>query len=78
MINTPKMKLPEKHTEVFKTYKNGTPEEKAEIEGCFIKTVKDEDSEFYSPMMANMNEHELRAMLRMIPSLIDTGDDNDD
>ncbi|EZR39148.1 TPA: DUF7366 family protein [Staphylococcus aureus] len=78
MFNTPKMKLPEKHTEVFKTYKNGTPEEKAEIEGCFIKTVKDEDSEFYSPMMANMNEHELRAMLRMIPSLIDTGDDNDD
>ncbi|KAG55800.1 hypothetical protein W773_02652 [Staphylococcus aureus VET1052S] len=78
MFNTPKMKLPEKHTEVFKTYKNGTPEEKAEIEGCFIKTVKDEDSEFYSPMMANMNEHELRAMLRMIPSLIDTEDDNDD
>ncbi|HIA6786987.1 DUF7366 family protein, partial [Staphylococcus aureus] len=28
--------------------------------------------------MANMNEHELRAMLRMMPSLIDTGDDNDD
>ncbi|WP_420031085.1 DUF7366 family protein, partial [Staphylococcus aureus] len=27
---------------------------------------------------ANMNEHELRAMLRMMPSLIDTGDDNDD
>ncbi|EVY56675.1 DUF7366 family protein, partial [Staphylococcus aureus] len=25
-----------------------------------------------------MNEHELRAMLRMMPSLIDTGDDNDD
>ncbi|WP_458622607.1 DUF7366 family protein, partial [Staphylococcus aureus] len=22
MFNTPKMKLPEKHTEVFKTYKN--------------------------------------------------------
>ncbi len=40
MFNTPKMKLPEKHTEVFKTYKNGTPEEKAEIEGCFIKTVR--------------------------------------
>ena len=29
-------------------------------------------------MMANMNEHELRAMLRMMLSLIDTGDDNDD
>ncbi|SGU86425.1 phage protein [Staphylococcus aureus] len=56
MFNTPKMKLPEKHTEVFKTYKNGTPEEKAEIEGCFIKTVKDEDSEFYSPMLASLNE----------------------
>ncbi|MGK8238242.1 DUF7366 family protein, partial [Staphylococcus aureus] len=26
MFNIPKMKLPEKHTEVFKTYKNGTPE----------------------------------------------------
>ncbi|EWA71634.1 DUF7366 family protein, partial [Staphylococcus aureus] len=24
------------------------------------------------------NEYELRAMLRMMPSLIDTGDDNDD
>ncbi|ENL87051.1 DUF7366 family protein, partial [Staphylococcus aureus] len=24
------------------------------------------------------NEHELRAMLRMMPSLIDTGDGNDD
>ncbi|CAC7798458.1 phage protein [Staphylococcus aureus] len=78
MFNTPKMKLPEKHTEVFKTYKNGTPEEKAEIEDDFIKEINDKDSEFYSPMTANMNEHELRAMLRMMPSLIDTGDDNDD
>ncbi|HGO3679737.1 TPA: hypothetical protein ACK058_000021 [Staphylococcus aureus] len=78
MMNIPKMKLPEKYTEVFKTYKNGTPEEKAKIEDYFIKGVNDEDSEFYSPMMANMNEHELRAMLRMMPSLIDTGDDNDD
>ncbi|HEI7343008.1 TPA: hypothetical protein SK716_002698 [Staphylococcus aureus] len=78
MFNTPKMKLPEKHTEVFKTYKNGTPEEKAKIENDFIKDINDKDSEFYSPMMANMNEHELRAMLRMMPSLIDTGDDNDD
>ncbi|CAC9293229.1 TPA: hypothetical protein PIX53_001243 [Staphylococcus aureus] len=78
MFNTPKMKLPEKHTEVFKTYKNGTPEEKAKIEDDFIKEINDKDSEFYSPMMANMNEHELRAMLRMMPSLIDTGDDNDD
>ncbi|CXS85394.1 phage protein [Staphylococcus aureus] len=72
------MKLPEKHTEVFKTYKNGTPEEKAKIEDDFIKEINDKDSEFYSPMTANMNEHELRAMLRMMPSLIDTGDDNDD
>ncbi|AXJ83217.1 hypothetical protein [Staphylococcus aureus] len=78
MFNIPKMKLPEKHTEVFKTYKNGTPEEKAKIEDDFIKEINDKDSEFYSPMMANMNEHELRAMLRMMPSLIDTGDDNDD
>ncbi|MBX8595564.1 hypothetical protein E1948_13430 [Staphylococcus aureus] len=78
MFNTPKMKLPEKHTEVFKTYKNKTPEEKAKIEDDFIKEINDKDSEFYSPMMANMNEHELRAMLRMMPSLIDTGDDNDD
>ncbi|CXS58181.1 hypothetical protein [Staphylococcus aureus] len=78
MFNTPKMKLPEKHTEVFKTYKNGTPEEKAKIEDDFIKEINDKDSEFYSPMTANMNEHELRAMLRMMPSLIDTGDDNDD
>lgn len=77
-MNIPKMKLPEKYTEVFKTYKNGTPEEKAKIEDYFIKGVNDKDSEFYSPMMANMNEHELRAMLRMMPSLIDTGDDNDD
>ncbi|EOA9542950.1 hypothetical protein ACIM92_002910 [Staphylococcus aureus] len=78
MFNTPKMKLPEKHTEVFKTYKNGTPEEKAKIEDDFIKEINDKDSEFYSPMMANMNEQELRAMLRMMPSLIDTGDGNDD
>lgn len=78
MFNMPKMKLPKKYTEVFKTYKNGTPEEKAKIEDYFIKAVNDEDSGFYSPMMANMNEHELRAMLRMMPSLIDTGDDNDD
>ncbi|CAC7615078.1 phage protein [Staphylococcus aureus] len=78
MFNIPKMKLPEKHTEVFKTYKNGTPEEKAKIEDDFIKEINDKDSEFYSPMMANMNEHELRAMLRMMPSLIDTGDGNDD
>ena len=43
-----------------------------------LKEINDKDSEFYSPMTANMNEHELRAMLRMMPSLIDTGDDNDD
>ena len=70
MFNTPKMKLPEKHTEVFKTYKNGTPEEKAEIEGCFIKTVKDEDSEFYSPMLASLNEQQLKSMLRQVLFLI--------
>ncbi|SUL24637.1 phage protein [Staphylococcus aureus] len=54
------MKLPEKYTEVFKTYKNGTPEEKAKIEDYFIKGVNDEDSGFYSPMMANLNEHSIK------------------
>ncbi|HDC5688658.1 TPA: hypothetical protein SJF47_001207 [Staphylococcus aureus] len=78
MINMPKMKLPEKYTEVFKTYKNGTPEEKAKIEDYFIKGVNDEDSGFYSPMMANLNEHQLKTMLRQVSSLIDTGDDNND
>ncbi|HDJ4045016.1 TPA: hypothetical protein ACN8WB_002512 [Staphylococcus aureus] len=78
MINIPKMKFPEKYTEIIKKYKNKTPEEKAKIEDDFIKEINDKDSEFYSPMMANMNEHELRAMLRMMPSLIDTGDDNGD
>lgn len=78
MINIPKMKFPKKYTEIIKKYKNKTPEEKAKIEDDFIKEINDKDSEFYSPMMANMNEHELRAMLRMMPSLIDTGDDNDD
>ncbi|EHT37390.1 hypothetical protein SACIG1750_2174 [Staphylococcus aureus subsp. aureus CIG1750] len=77
-INIPKMKFPKKYTEIIKKYKNKTPEEKAKIENDFIKDINDKDSEFYSPMMANMNEHELRAMLRMMPSLIDTGDDNDD
>ncbi|HEG9943906.1 TPA: hypothetical protein SGR35_001931 [Staphylococcus aureus] len=81
MINIPKMKFPKKYTEIIKKYKNKTPEEKAKIEDDFIKEINDKDSEFYSPMTANMNEHELRAMLtmlRMMPSLIDTGDDNDD
>lgn len=78
MINIPKMKFPKKYTEIIKKYKNKTPEEKAKIEDDFIKEINDKDSEFYSPMMANMNEHELRAMLRMMPSLIDTGDDNDE
>ncbi|HIH1220501.1 DUF7366 family protein [Staphylococcus aureus] len=68
----------EKEREKIRKYKNKTPEEKAKIENDFIKDINDKDSEFYSPMMANMNEHELRAMLRMMPSLIDTGDDNDD
>ncbi|PZL26249.1 hypothetical protein [Staphylococcus aureus] len=78
MFNTPKMKFPKKYTEIIKKYKNKTPEEKAKIEDDLIKEINDKDSEFYSPMMANMNEHELRAMLRMMPSLIDTGDGNDD
>ncbi|HCT1234720.1 TPA: hypothetical protein OUE70_001061 [Staphylococcus aureus] len=78
MVNIPKMKFPKKYTEIIKKYKNKAPEEKAKIEDDFIKEIKDKDSEFYSPTMANMNEYELRAMLRMMPSLIDTGDDNDD
>ncbi|HDM0997192.1 DUF7366 family protein, partial [Staphylococcus aureus] len=56
MINIPKMKFPEKYTEIIKKYKNKTPEEKAKIEDDFIKEINDKDSEFYSPMMANMNE----------------------
>ncbi|HHP7518287.1 TPA: DUF7366 family protein [Staphylococcus aureus] len=78
MINTPKIKLPKKYTEIIKKYKNKTPEEKAKIEDGFIKDINDKDSEFYNSMLANMNEYELRVMLRMMPILIDTGDDNDD
>ncbi|HHX0000007.1 TPA: DUF7366 family protein [Staphylococcus aureus] len=78
MINIPKMKFLKKYTEIIKKYKNKTPEEKAKIEDDFIKDINDKDSEFYNSMLANMNEYELRTMLRMIPSLIDTGDDNDD
>lgn len=40
MFNTPKMKLPEKHTEVFKTYKNGTPEEKLRLKAVLLKLLK--------------------------------------
>ncbi|MCO4443351.1 hypothetical protein AXE96_03805 [Staphylococcus aureus] len=78
MFNIPKMKLSEKHTKLFKTYKDGTPEERAEIEGYFIKTVKDEDSDFFSPMLASLNEQQLKCMLRQVLFLIDTGDDNND
>ncbi|UVJ27910.1 DUF7366 family protein [Staphylococcus aureus] len=78
MFNIPKMKFPKKYTEIIKKYKNKTPEEKAKIENDFIKDINDKESEFYSPTMANMNEYELRTMLRMMLSLIDTGDDNDD
>ncbi|HBC4323518.1 TPA: hypothetical protein SK709_001173 [Staphylococcus aureus] len=78
MINIPKMKFPKKYTEIIKKYKNKAPEEKAKIEDYFIKGVNDEDSGFYSPMMANLNEHQLKTMLRQVSSLIDTGDDNND
>ena len=78
MINIPKMKFPKKYTEIIKKYKNKTPEEKLRLKMISLKEINDKDSEFYSPMTANMNEHELRAMLRMMPSLSDTGDDNDD
>ncbi|HIH0674753.1 TPA: DUF7366 family protein [Staphylococcus aureus] len=78
MFNTPKMKFPEKYTEIIKKYKNKTPEEKAKIEDDFIKEINDKDSEFYSPMLASLNEQQLKSMLRQVLFLIDTGDDNDD
>ncbi|CAC7037657.1 TPA: hypothetical protein ACOFA2_001809 [Staphylococcus aureus] len=78
MINIPKMKFPKKYTEIIKKYKNKTPEEKAKIEDDFIKEINDKDSEFYSPMLASLNEQQLKSMLRQVLFLIDTGDDNDD
>lgn len=76
MFNIPKMKLPKRHTETIKRLKNGTPEEKVKVEDDFIKAVNDKESEFYSPTMANMNEQELRTMIRMATNLIDIGEDN--
>ncbi|HDF0549457.1 TPA: hypothetical protein PEB88_000005 [Staphylococcus aureus] len=78
MINIPKMKFPKKYTEIIKKYKNKTPEEKAKIEDDFIKEINDKDSEFYSPMLASLNEQQLKSMLRQVLFLIDTGDGNDD
>lgn len=78
MSSIPKMKFSKRYTEIIRKHKNSTPEEKVKIEDDFIKVINDKDSKFYSPTMANMNEYELRAMLRIIPSLIDTGDDNND
>ncbi|WP_213406058.1 DUF7366 family protein [Staphylococcus pasteuri] len=78
MSNIPKMKFSKRYTEAIRKHKNSTSEEKAKIEDDFIKAIKDKDSKFYSPMMANMNEYELRAMLRIMPNLIDTGDDSND
>ncbi|MGX0910180.1 DUF7366 family protein [Staphylococcus caprae] len=78
MFNIPKMKLPKRHTEAIKRFKNSTPEEKVKVEDDFIKAVNDKESEFYSPMMANMNEQELRTMIRMAANLIDIGEDNND
>ncbi|HDP2302287.1 TPA: hypothetical protein P6I21_002886, partial [Staphylococcus aureus] len=77
MINIPKMKFSKKYTEIIKKYKNKTPEEKAKIENDFIKNINDKDSEFYSPMLASLNEQQLKSMLRQVLFLIDTGDDND-
>ncbi|MBE7356710.1 hypothetical protein INS17_09190 [Staphylococcus haemolyticus] len=76
MFDIPKMKLPKRHTETIKRLKNSTPEEKVKVEDDFIKAVNDKESEFYSPMMANMNEQELRTMIRMATNLIDIGEDN--
>lgn len=78
MINIPKMKFSKKHTEIIKRYKASSDEEKEKIEDEFIKAIKDKESKFYSPILANMNGYELRAMLKLIPSLIDTGDDTND
>lgn len=78
MINIPKMKLPKRYTEIIKRLKNSTPEEKVEVEDDFIKAVNDKESEFYSTTMANMNEQELRTMIRMATNLIDIGEDNND
>lgn len=78
MINNPKMKFPQKYTEMIKRYKDSSPEEKAKLEDEFIKAINDKESKFYSPTLAYMNEYELRAMLKLIPSLIDTGDDAND
>lgn len=78
MINIPKMKFSKKHTEIIKRYKASSAEEKEKIEDEFIKAINDKESKFYSPTLANMNGYELRAMLKLIPSLIDTGDDTND
>ncbi|HDG8615313.1 DUF7366 family protein [Staphylococcus aureus] len=85
LVTTFKDSTGRKHTHITRAKSNqrftvveAESKEKAKIEDDFIKEINDKESEFYSPMMANMNEHELRTMLRMMPSLIDTGDDNDD
>lgn len=78
MINIFKMKLPEKYTNAVKKHKDSTPEEKRKMEDDFIKDIKDKDSQFYSPMLASMDEQKIRQMIKVIPNLIDTGDDTDD
>ncbi|MEB7433326.1 DUF7366 family protein [Staphylococcus pasteuri] len=78
MINIFKMKLPEKYTNAVKKHKDSTPEEKRKMEDDFIKAIKDKDSQFYSPMLASMDEQKIRQMIKVIPNLIDTGDDTDD
>ena len=72
------MKLPEKYTNAVKKHKDSTPEEKRKMEDDFIKDIKDKDSQFYSPMLASMDEQKIRQMIKVIPNLIDTGDDTDD
>lgn len=78
MINIPKMKLPEKYTNAVKKHKDSTPEEKRKMEDDFIKAIKDKDSQFYSPMLASMDEQKIRQMIKVIPNLINTGDYTDD
>ena len=40
MFNTPKMKLPEKHTEVFKTYKMERQKKKLRLKAVLLKLLK--------------------------------------
>ncbi len=68
MFNIPKNEITRKSTLRYlrRIKKWNTGRKKAKIEDYFIKTVKDEDSEFYSPMLAGLNEQQLKSMLRQV------------